>query len=165
MTAETMLLGHPPAYWHRVRAFYIRNEQAIMQRPDQWGVDPYDWMDAPVVMSRPQSALWHDIRSEGAVLHPHYPVGHLALDFANPAARVGVLIFDDCDKDKALQDRAAMQAMGWRPYLIASSACLEDTQETETEGGAPVATLSTPHLFVRTLCNAHGIRAGGGRCA
>lgn len=154
-----------PAYWQRIRAHYKQHAAAIEGSAEHWGIDPYAWdHDAGIVMTPIESALWHDIRAEGAVLYPQYPVGRFFVDFASPAACVaiecdGAAFHTDKAKDAA-RDAELVKA-GWTVYRISGSECIKDTIVTENEFGAPVVELSAARLLVRWIADTYSIRVGG----
>lgn len=158
-----------PDYWNAVRAFYKDHHERIMKSRSEWGVDPYAWeVDAGVQMTPIEAALWSDIRMEGAVFYPQYPVDKFFVDFGNPVAKVAL----ECDgyafhldKAKDAARDARLHALGWAVYRFPGHACVKDTVEREDEDGHPVIELSPARLKLRQLINDHQIRIGTGRPA
>lgn len=102
----------------------------------EWGIDLYevDWLP---VFSPIEAALWHDIRAEGLVMYPQFPVLGYFVDFGNPVAKVAI----ECDGAKWHQDaeadrarQAAIEAQGWTVHRISGRACKTDS---DPETGAP----------------------------
>lgn len=151
-------ISHPDGYWPKVRRFYLHHEKAICKRPDAWGIDPYAWDEAGITLTSAQALLWQDIRSANAVLYPQYPVGPYFIDFANPAAKVGVVIFTAAAAEATL--RAQFEDMGWKMYFIEDVLCRQDTQEDEDEHGHIKVTKSAPAEFIRFICQRERIAEG-----
>lgn len=114
--------------WDLIRRYYADHSPAIVEAgKNNWGIDPYMW-ESVMSMTPIERAFWNDIREEGCVLYPNYPVGRFFVDFANPCARVaiecdGKLFHQDHDKDAARQ--AEIESMGWRVFRIAGRQCME----------------------------------------
>jgi hypothetical protein len=135
------------------QAMYQQIEEA---GADAWAdSDPYCWDRTPGVINFTpiEDWLWADIRQCGAVLYPQYPVLNFFVDFANPVAKVAI----ECDGhayhlDKA-KDAARDQRLtdsGWTVYRISGHNC---KLECDEETGSP----SLPLLFIKRICNLHGI--------
>lgn len=146
-------------YCRKVRRFYIHHEAAICKRPDDWGIDAYAWdHEAGIRLTPAQESLWHDIRGADAVLYPQYPVGPYFIDFANPAAKVGVVIFSAEAPEAMLRDQ--FEDMGWKMYFIEDVVCGQDLQEHEDEHGHVTVTRSAPAEFIRSICQRERIVVG-----
>lgn len=111
-----------------LRGFYAAAMPEIEASPiNQWALDPYkaDWMSIFTPIER---ALWHDIRSRGAVLYPQFPVGPYFVDFGHPIAKVAI----ECDgkhhllqRDEDADRQEDIEARGWSVYRISGSACFD----------------------------------------
>lgn len=138
-----------------LRDFYADAHDEIMAaEPHEWGIDTYevDWIKVFTPIER---ALWHDIRSEGAVLYPQNPVGRYFADFCNPKA--GVIIECDgrawhADKKKDKARDAELRALGFKTYRIRGTDCFSEPLETE-DGIEPGEAL----CFIRRVCRARPI--------
>jgi very-short-patch-repair endonuclease len=123
--------------WEAIRAFYRDAEAEIMAvETYQWGIDPYevDWCRyfTPI-----EFGLWQDIRAEGAVLYPQYPIGPYFADFANPKVRVVI----ECDGKAFHQDKEKdrkrdkwMKDRGWSVYRLTGKECLKPDDGLDEEG-------------------------------
>jgi very-short-patch-repair endonuclease len=119
------------SYWKRVLSHYAECEAAILAvDSDRWGIDPYAWaLDAQIVLSPIEAALWSDIRAEAAVFYPQYPVAGFFVDFGNPKARVAI----ECDglpfhrdQSKDARRQSLIEAQGWTVYRINGSQCMKE---------------------------------------
>lgn len=150
--------------WNAIQAFYAQHHNKIMRSANEWGVTPYSWeVDAGVSFTPIESALWSDIRMEGAVLYPQYPVSRFFVDFANPVARIAI----ECDgkhfhidKEKDARRDKEINKIGWTVYRFTGSECMKDTEIEEDEDGHEVVVLSPVRLAIRNIVNKHGIRVG-----
>jgi very-short-patch-repair endonuclease len=139
--------------WDRLNAlrkFYaLADDQIKAAGRRRWGIYAYeiDWIK---VFTPIEYGLWYDIREQGAVLYPQYPVGRFFADFANPVAKVivecdGAAWHKDKDKDRCRQDE--IEAMGWHVYRITGRECLQaDTDES-------FDTLASRKFIERIICN------------
>lgn len=158
-------MTNTPAYWQRIRAHYARHGAELTTCRSDWAIDPYAWdHDTGIVMTPIESALWHDIRAEGAVFYPQYPVGRFFVDFANPAAKIaiecdGAAFHTDKAKDAARD--AELAKAGWHIYRITGNACVKDTTVSQDELGRPVVSLSAARLLIRSIADKHRIRFDG----
>jgi hypothetical protein len=122
-----------------LREFYANANFEIMSaRIGEWGIDPYevDWLR---VFTPIEFALWQDIRHEGLVMYPQYPVAGFFLDFANPKAMVAI----ECDgaayhldKAKDFARDAKLKSLGWTIYRITGTECKSVSNEESGEHGA-----------------------------
>lgn len=145
----------------RIQAHYAKHASAIEGRRSEWAIDPYAWdHDAGIVLTPIESALWQDIRAEGLVMYPQYPVGRFFVDFANPAARVaiecdGALWHTDAGRDKLRQDE--IERMGWSVYRITGRDCLTDTETIDDEDGRSSVRISVARRFIRGIAARHAV--------
>lgn len=153
--------------WQRIRAFYLAHHDAIMQSANEWGVDPYSWEeDAGVELTPIESAMWSDMRMEGAIFYPQYPILSFFVDFANPVAKVviecdGAQFHLDKDKDRARDD--ALISAGWSVYRFTGGQCMQDCTESFDQDGVPIVELSHVQRELKSIVNIHGLRIGAGR--
>jgi very-short-patch-repair endonuclease len=123
-----------------LREFYANaNFEILSAREFEWGIDPYeiDWLK---VFTPIEFSLWQDIRQEGLVMYPQYPVAGYFLDFANPMAKVAI----ECDgaayhldKAKDAARDAKLRSIGWSVYRITGRDCKTDfDSETNAPGVA-----------------------------
>lgn len=140
----------------RIRAFY-RDHKADIERGD---LDPYAWdHELGIVLTPIESALWQDIRQEGAVFYPQYPVGRFFVDFGNPLKRVAI----ECDgkqwhmnKERDAARQHEIEAMGWTVYRITGRDCFTDTIERQDEVGRVRAEPGYASRLIREICARHG---------
>lgn len=148
-------------YWNRVLRHYRElEEEFIGKKANVWAFDVYAWHDV-VQMSPIEDALWFDIRAEGAVLYPQYPVAGYFVDFGNPIAKVaiecdGKEFHKDLKRDEQRQRR--IEAAGWTVYRLSGSACVKADEYSDDEDGHAVITLSPARLLVREIAKRHGLR-------
>jgi hypothetical protein len=150
--------------WQRIVEHYANEAEAFATtKANRWAVDPYAWQFAAgITLSPIEDAIWFDIRAEGAVLYPQFPVGRFFVDFGNPAARVAI----ECDgkqwhpdtKRDAIRQRA-IEAAGWTVYRITGSDCKKpDVYIDEDDDGNERVTLGPARALIREICAKHGIR-------
>lgn len=147
------------AHFARVRAYYDRHLAAIMRSPDHWFDDVYSWEhDAGIQLTPIERSLWHDIRAEGLVLYPQFPVGRYFVDFGNPVWKVAI----ECDgkqwhvdAQRDAERQASIEALGWSVYRITGKDCHTDTVNTEEENGNLSASLSAARMFIRDIAAKH----------
>lgn len=142
--------------WNAIRAFYVAlNPLILAEKKNEWATDAYCWDEGEkIIFFTPiENWLWADIRQCGAVLYPQYPVLNFFVDFANPVAKVAI----ECDGAAYHQDKAKDESRdkrltdaGWTVYRISGKHC---RLECDEDTGAP----SLPLLFVRRICDLHGI--------
>lgn len=152
--------------WNAIKAFYETHRASIMESANEWGVDPYAWEhDAGVTFTPIESAMWSDIRMEGAIFYPQYPVLSYFVDFANSAAKVII----ECDGAEFHQDKRkddirdeALRRHGWTVYRFTGSQCMKDCREYFDEDGVPVIELSTVQETLREIVKRHKLRIGYG---
>ena len=143
-----------------IREFYRKaNPEILESKAYIWAIDPYevDWIK---IFTPIELAMWHDIRSVGAVLYPQYPVGNFFADFANPVAKVvvecdGAAFHQNTDKDRKRD--AWMRNAGWDVYRAPGSVCLSRDQEIENEHGATVLIRNKCAKFLDEICRSHSI--------
>lgn len=155
------------ANWQRIRAHYEAHAASIMTSRSEWGVDPYAWEhEGGICMTPIESAMWSDIRMEGAVFYPQHPVDKFFVDFGNPVAKVAL----ECDgyafhldKAKDAARDARLRELGWTVYRFTGHDCVQDTEEGEDEDGHPYVRLSPARVELRRIVQEHRIRLGDGR--
>jgi very-short-patch-repair endonuclease len=113
-----------------IRVFYSSVEARIKkQAPYLWAFE-LDYLSPIVAQFTPiEHALWSDLREEGAVMYPQFPVAGYFLDFGNPVAKVAI----ECDGAHHLLQRRAdaerqsdIEARGWTVFRLSGSACLRN---------------------------------------
>lgn len=140
--------------WNAIRAFYREAERDILAAPPwEWAMDPYLWRNGMLHMTPIEEWLWTDIRANGAVLYPQYPVGRFFVDFGNPVAKVAVecdgkAFHQDVEKD-ARRDRE-LRSMGWAVYRVPGWLCRTDSDPETGEAGEA-------HKLIQRICEDHGI--------
>jgi very-short-patch-repair endonuclease len=151
--------------WQSIRAFYEAWSSLIIAAPNEWACAPYDWECAGVHMTPIEIALWSDIRMEGGVFYPQYPVGRFLVDFANPGKKV-VLECDGAayhlDRAKDLARDEALRADGWAVYRFTGSECMRDAAEVDDAEGYRIV-MPPVRQRLRQIINSHGLRVGAGR--
>ena len=156
-----MSADNPRPDWNRIRAYYSGHQRSILEAGrNAWSLDPYQWeFDGGIKLTPIERLLWADIRTEGVVLYPQYPVGRFFVDFANPAAKVaiecdGAAFHTNQDRDDARQ--AEIEAMGWHVYRITGADCLRDDAHDENCNRLLVP--SPGRELLRMVCEQHDIR-------
>lgn len=146
--------------WDRVRRYYRRHGQSILDAgANSWGLDPYQWeFEAKIELTPIERMFWFDVRAEGVVLYPQYPVGRFFVDFGNPVARVAI----ECDgalwhvnAARDAERQAELEAMGWSVYRITGSDCWRD--DIEDENCTRVVEVSPGRQLLRKVCAEHDI--------
>lgn len=143
----------------RVREHYRRHLPAIMANGSEWFDDAYSWdHEAGIRLTPIEQALWSDIRAEGLVLYPQYPVGGFFVDFGNPAWKVAI----ECDGERWHRDAARdaerqrwIEAQGWSVYRITGRDCMTDFHEVEDDNGSPCVRAGSARLFIRNVADRH----------
>lgn len=137
-----------------IKAYYAIGTPCIMaEHPWRWALEPneVDWASwfSPI-----EAAFWSEMRQEGAVLYPQYPVGGYFLDFAHPKVKVAV----ECDGAKWHMDRQkdwrrddALRAQGWTVFRLTGRQCFESSEVEADDSGADVEELGRPALLLRAL--------------
>jgi hypothetical protein len=124
--------------WREIQLHYAKRAHLIQAATaDKWAVDPYAWDGKGMIFMTPiEQNFWSDIRSVGLVMYPQYPAQGFFLDFANPAAKVGV----ECDGAEFHTDwkrdrerQAVLEGHGWRIYRISGRECNENWDEERDE--------------------------------
>lgn len=110
-----------------IKEFYALALPEILEQPAHiWGIDPYeaDWCR---LMTPIEFGLWQNIRAEGAVFYPQFPVDRFFVDFGNPRARVAI----ECDGEAFHQDherdlarQRIIEGHGWTVYRITGRECM-----------------------------------------
>lgn len=120
--------------FNALKRFYALAMPAMRRTPKhEWATEIYeiDWVS---LFSPIEAALWDDIRAEGVVLYPQFPVAGYFVDFGHPIARVAV----ECDgfayhqnheRDRRRQER--IEAEGWTVYRIGGADCFTGMREEE----------------------------------
>lgn len=112
-----------------IRKFYASWAEEIESCPPySWAIDPY--VAAQVAQFTPiEAAMWSDLREEGAVMYPQFPVGGYFVDFGNPLAKVAI----ECDGAHHLAQRGAdaerqseIEARGWTVFRLSGGDCLRN---------------------------------------
>lgn len=140
--------------WDAIKRYYADFAQAILEAgPNNWGIDPYMW-ESVMTMTPIERAFWNDIREEGCVMYPNYPVGRFFVDFANPCARVaiecdGKAFHQDYEKDRARQKE--IEAAGWQVYRLNGRQCM--TLDRYDEDGEHIEALNAGRSLLRDLCH------------
>lgn len=142
-----------------IKAHYAKHAAAIEATPStQWAIDPYAWEhEARMRMTPIERGVWSDIRSNGMVFYPQYPVGRFFVDFANPRAKVaiecdGAAYHQDKAKDAKRQDE--IEAMGWTVYRLTGKECMANTEQVEDENGALRWVVSASEKLLRGIDSA-----------
>jgi very-short-patch-repair endonuclease len=141
--------------WNALTEYYAEREADLMaERSDEWALDPYEWENKGLLRMTPiEEALWSDMREEGVVMYPQYPVGGFFVDFGNPVAKVaiecdGAAYHLDKEKDAA-RDRA-LGELGWMVYRFTGRQCKEEFDEETMQSSHARQTL-------RHICTVHAI--------
>lgn len=137
-----------------IRKFYEAVTPRIMAvEPWMWGAETFI-LERMTGLSPIEEAFWGDIRMEGVVLYPQYPVAGYFLDFAHPKVKVAI----ECDGQKWHMDRlkdrqrdAELHNLGWTVYRLTGKQCWETTQESFDSEGREQYELSRPTLLLRQL--------------
>jgi very-short-patch-repair endonuclease len=141
--------------WQAIKTFYEQRHEDIMEcASDDWALDPYEWENRGLLCMTPiEEWLWSDMRSEGMVMYPQYPVGGVFVDFGNPVAKVAI----ECDgaayhldKEKDAERDRRLDALGWVVYRFTGRECRSDFDEETME--PRIAT-----QILRLICKEHRI--------
>ena len=157
-------MTNPAPNWTRIRRHYAAYQHAILSAPaNVWAIDPYAWdHEAGIFLTPIEVGLWHDIRSEGAVMYPQYPVGPYFVDFASPVAKVAI----ECDgaawhvgnEERDGIRQARIEALGWEVHRITGRECLKDFEEQiDPETGRSTWIAGSARTLIRDVCRRHGI--------
>lgn len=144
-----------------IRGFYEKAWKEIKEEaPHVWAIDPYE-SRLNEFMTPIEFSLWQDIRQEGCVLYPQYPVGRFFVDFGNPVARVavecdGAAYHQDAEKDGRRQRE--IESMGWCVYRLTGRQCLEDFKEVKDRDTGDIRLVaSDARNLIREIGRHHGI--------
>ena len=155
-------IERPQTKWDRfaaLREYYKITTPEILKHPaNVWALDPYQ-VNWGVVFTPIEYGLWCDIRGQGAVLYPQYPIGRYFADFANPVARVvvecdGAAYHQDARKDHIRQ--CDIEQMGWAVYRITGRACIEPDSCDYDEHGNEVFKPTEAYEFLAQIASEHG---------
>lgn len=143
----------------RVRSHYARNLDAIMDSPTDWFDDAYSWdYEAGIQLTPIERALWTDIRAEGLVVYPQWPIGPYFVDFGNPVWKVAI----ECDGERWHRDTLKdaerqrwIESRGWSVYRITGRDCMTDFEEVEDDDGNPSMRAGRARLFIRGVAERH----------
>ncbi len=156
-----MSAGYSKPDWNRISAYYRGHQRAIIEAGrNAWALNPYQWeFDGGIKLTPIERLLWSDIRTEGVVLYPQYPVGRFFVDFANPAAKVaiecdGASFHTDQGRDDARQ--AEIEDLGWHVYRITGADCRRD--DVHDDNCNRLLTPSPGRELLRMVCELHDIR-------
>lgn len=141
--------------WDEIRSFYAAAHNEIMaEKPNEWGIAPYEWEMAGVTLTPIEHWLWHDIRAVDLVMYPQYPVSGFFVDFANPRAKVAI----ECDGAEFHQDRekdarrdAKLKSLGWTVYRISGKACRDGA-------GSDTPSQSEARKFIENIASRHPVQ-------
>lgn len=128
--------------WDSIRAHYAKVNHLIKAaKRNEWACDPYLW-DAGkhmIFMTPIEENFWDDCREADLILYPQYPACGYFIDFANPAAKVGI----ECDgrafhADKARDERrqGVLEDNGWTIYRIGGRECNENWSDDSSKAPA-----------------------------
>lgn len=138
--------------WKAIKAFYEASQEAILSAgKNDWGIDPYAW-ETFMFLTPIERAFWNDLREEGCVMYPNFPVGRFFVDFANPCARIaiecdGAKYHTDVERDAARQRE--IEALGWTVYRLSGRAC-KQLDEISEEG--VIESYSAGRSLLKELC-------------
>lgn len=122
--------GNWKDYFGAIRHNYGLYSDAVRSGLVTWTYpcDPYLIADWVRIMTPIESAMWHEIRSEGLPFWPQFPVGKYMVDFADPIRKIAIecdgAAYHDSSKD-GLRDKA-LEQMGWTTYRIPGRDCFAD---------------------------------------
>lgn len=141
--------------WNGIVRFYAERHEDIMEcASNEWALDPYEWDSRGLLHMTPIEAwLWSDMRDEGMVMYPQYPVDGVFVDFGNPVAKVaiecdGKAYHLDKEKDEARDLRLA--GLGWTVYRLTGRECRSEFDEETHEPGIA-------KQILRLICQKHDI--------
>jgi hypothetical protein len=152
-----------------IKRHYAQYRRQILAAPsDDWAIDAYAW-DEPgtgIRLSPIEQALWCDIRQQGLVMYPQYPVAGYFVDFANPVAKVaiecdGAAFHVDAAKDAGRQRH--IESKGWMVYRISGADCMKETEVSEDEDGRETVTQSPAWNFIAFISRSHSVAYGSRR--
>lgn len=126
----------------QIRQFYADAMPQIEECPPYlWAFDPF--IAAQVAEFTPiEAALWSDLREEGAVMYPQFPIGGYFVDFGNPLAKVAI----ECDGAHHLlqvgedaERQADIEARGWTVFRLTGGECLRNGSAIWERGSIEVS--------------------------
>lgn len=154
------------ARFESIKAYYQERLPDIMEAdPWRWAIEPneVDWLS---MFSPIEADFWSDMRVEGAVLYPQFPVAGFFIDFAHPKVKVAV----ECDGAKWHMDRVkdwkrddVLRSMGWSVFRLTGRQCKEATRIYEDDNGCDREELGRPGMLLRALGEQFHITARYGR--
>jgi len=141
--------------WNEIRSFYAAAHGDIMaEASNEWGIAPYEWEMAGIVLTPIEQWLWHDMRALDLVMYPQYPVAGFFVDFANPKAKVAI----ECDgaefhqhHEKDASRDAKLKSLGWTVYRISGNACRDGV-------GSDTPSQSEARKFVQNIAFMHHVK-------
>jgi hypothetical protein len=147
--------------WDRIRDHYDTHRAEIESTAsNRWAIDPYAWCsDGLIEMSPIERMFWCDIRFEGVILYPQFPVVGYFVDFGNPVAKVAV----ECDgkefhrdADRDARRQRNIELAGWSVYRLSGKACLScDEYEEDEYGVERVVKLASGRSLLREISAKH----------
>lgn len=153
--AERIAARDRREHFNAIRAFYRECWSSIKATPPhRWAIDPYT-VDWPRYFTPIECAIWSDIRDEGVVMYPQFPVGRYYVDFGNPMAKVAI----ECDgkvhlgreREDAIR-QADIEAEGWMVFRLCGRECLADSEFVEDDDTGLVSIVPSPgQMLIRTL--------------
>jgi very-short-patch-repair endonuclease len=145
----------------RIAAHYEAMKEDFRRTPaNRWAIDPYAW-HAVVSMTPIEASLWSDIRIEGVVMYPQFPVGRFFVDYGNPVAKVAI----ECDgkqfhldKEKDAARQREIEALGWTVYRLSGAACnTPDTYEMDDDTGIERLIPGPARSLIRMIAEQHAV--------
>lgn len=147
------------SHFEAVKRFYAKHLADIARDGSAWGIDPYEWEEVGIRLTPIEASIWHDIRAEGAILYPQFPVAGYFVDFGNPVARVAL----ECDGKAYHQDQARdelrqrrIEAKGWTVYRITGSDCVRRDQYVSDDNGRDRLHIGPARALIRQIVASHG---------
>lgn len=105
---------------HLRRQYLAAYEEAIRRKLRSLPSYMEDWHKT---LNEIELKLFNDIRSIGARLYPYFPVGKYNVDFANPFAKIAVLIkYKKSNLDQLNEKSKYLRGIGWLVFLMESKA-------------------------------------------
>jgi very-short-patch-repair endonuclease len=121
-----------------IRKFYASvMPQIEAEQPYLWALTLFELDDIRACFTPIEAALWSDLREEGAVMYPQFPVAGYFLDFGNPVAKVAI----ECDGAHHLLQRDAdddrqrdIEARGWTVFRLTGTDCMRNGRPIWEDG-------------------------------
>ena len=153
--------------WTAIKAHYAKLNKQILSCPsNKWAADPYAWdMGQRIIFMTPiEENFWADCREADLILYSQYPACGYFIDFANPAAKVGI----ECDgkafhvdKERDEYRQGVLERAGWSIFRISGRECNENWDSDMPPAGRRLANLIGRNFRIKRAEHSSGTRLAG----